>query len=413
MIEYGISVLMPAKEEDAPDSPTAKALDQYSRLWPPRSAPRVNDGRSASLADIPLSNDIERREANDISSAYRSTPIDFDPQQQIFLPNSLLSNNISPLISNRDTNTYQALPPTEESEMPYEYPSGKFVLNPEAPVFVPGQGSRPAVRARNTRDWVNQGVPQPKPGPVPSTTAPTNTPNITAPLPLVQLFGSGHGMFFDPKTGMFIGDGVPRKSLYRADGTLPSKPDVQSDFATNEQYPEPLEDKLHIQTASEVTKRMANFGKHGPIQSFRLGRPVPQGNQQGTRVIVEKEAEESVPFGRRVHNAEEMDGEWIAPRRMPTAHETKGDWIAPRRMPAGHETEGEWIAPRRRTYTLDEMEAELARLAATTREGEKANVKEKDFGVEAGEVGEEEDEKKKEFEDLAARKGKGRYAGTF
>lgn len=226
-------------------------------------------------------------------------------------------------------------------------------------------------------------------------------------------------MFFDPNTDMFIGDGPPRKSPYRADGTLPSKPDLQSDSATNEQYPEPREDKLHIQTAREVTKRMANFGKNGPIQRFHLGGPVPQGSQQGTRVIVEKDEEGSLAFGDRMPTAHEMDGEWIAPRRMPT-HGMDGEWIAPRRMHPGHETEGEWIAPSRRIYTVEQMEAELARLAGTTGKGEKEATKAKNLGAKEGE-GEKEagdEKKKKEFEgnvvqDFAARKGKARYADSF
>lgn len=142
----------------------------------------MNNGRPTGRADTPQGNYIERREASDSPYDYRPTPIDSEPQQQRFLPGSLPSNNTSPLISNRTTNTHQGLATIEESEMPYEYPSGKFIMNPEAPVFVPGQRSRPgmlvlssravqgpyltdfvALRARNPRDWVYQGVPPPKP----------------------------------------------------------------------------------------------------------------------------------------------------------------------------------------------------------------------------------------------------------
>ena len=194
-------------------------------------------------------------------------------------------------------------------------------------------------------------------------------PAEASPPSKVPLFGSGHGMFLDPATGMFIGDGPPRQFPYRADGTLPSKPDLQRDFFANVQHPQPAEDMFHIQSKREVTKRLANFGKNGPVQTFRLGRPMPQGNQQATRVMVPKEEDGGVPLGRRV-------------------------------------------------YTADEMAADLARLAATgTGKGDKTGVKEKDFGAEDGEA-EEEENKKKEFEgtvlqDFAIRKGKGRYAGAF
>ena len=173
-------------------------------------------------------------------------------------------------------------------------------------------------------------------------------------------------MFLDMATGMFIGDGPPRQFPYRADGTLPSKPDLQRDFIANVQNPQPAEDQFHIQSKREVTKRLANFGKNGPVQRFRLGRPIPQGNQQATRVMVPKEGDGGVPIGRRM-------------------------------------------------YTADEMEADLARLATGTGTGDRKGVKEKDFGAEEGEAGEEKE--KKEFKGTVVQdfaiKGKGRYAGAF
>lgn len=125
-------------------------------------------------------------------------------------------------------------------------------------------------------------------------------------------------MFFDPSTRMFTGDGPPRKSAYRPDGTLPCMPDRESDFITNRQYPKPAEDMLHIQTKREVTKRMANFGKNGPIQTFRVGGPVAQGNQQWTRVMGEKVGEQSEPLGRRmptVATVGDAEKERSVPRR--------------------------------------------------------------------------------------------------
>ena len=170
---------------------------------------------------------------------------------------------------------------------------------------------------------------------------------------------------------------------------------------------------------------MANFGKNGPIQRFRLGRPVPQGNQQGTRVMVEKGGEGGLPLGHRMPTADE---EGMVPRRMPTPNE---EGMVPRRMPTPNEEEmvpgrrmptadeermvpgrrmptadEEGMVPGRRLYTAEETAAGLARLTARTGKGkEAAGVKEKDFGAQEGDVEEkkkeededEDEEKKKQF----------------
>ena len=121
------------------DSPTGEAPDESSRFWRPQSAPWVNDSRVTSLDQTPPDNYLDRREASDFSYAYRPTPIDVDSQQQrTFLPTSPPSINTTPLGSNRTTYTHQGLAPIKEDEMPYD-PSGKFTMNPRAPVFVPGQ----------------------------------------------------------------------------------------------------------------------------------------------------------------------------------------------------------------------------------------------------------------------------------
>ncbi len=165
---------------DRPEDP-----DESSRLWPSRSAHWVTDSQPKSLADT-HQNHPECREASEISYAYRPMPIDHDSQQKTFLSSSLPLNNTSPVVSNRTTDTHQALAPIEENdEMPYD-PSGNFIMNPEAPVFVPRQtGARPGMltlpcniawgpcltdltemKPRNPRDWVYYGDPQPKPGQV-------------------------------------------------------------------------------------------------------------------------------------------------------------------------------------------------------------------------------------------------------
>ncbi|KAL9063816.1 MAG: hypothetical protein Q9161_009253 [Pseudevernia consocians] len=338
MVEYGISALMPEKEESVPDLPTEEVLDNSSLLWPSLSVLGVNDGRPANLTDAHQSNYLESREASDFSYTYRPMPIDVDTQQHNFLSSSLGLNNTSTVESNCTTDTHQGLASIERNnEMPYD-PSGRFIMNPKAPAFVPRQGPRPAITAPNPRDSVYYGVPRPKQGL--AIADPTNTPNIGPSHPKVQLFGSGHGMFFDPSTGLFTGDGAPRKSPYRADGTLPSQPEPESDFLTRQQYPEPAEDQLHIQSKREYTKRMANFGKNGPIQTFRVGRPVPQGNQQATRVMVRKNEEGGVPLGRRVDTEDDDDDD-----RM----------------------EGEGGVQAGSVYITDEMEANLKRLMGITK----------------------------------------------
>lgn len=201
-------------------------------------------------------------------------------------------------------------------------------------------------------------------------TPPTNN---TPSTPKVPLFGSAHGMFFDPSTGLFTGDGAPRKSPYRPDGTLPSKPDLESDFLTKQQYPEPAEDQLHIMSKREYTKRMANFGKEGPIQRFSVARPTKlQGNQQGTRVMVGGSAGERSVLGRRVHTAHETEGEGsMLGRRVHTPHEIEGEEgnVPSRRTQFPNEQEGEISMSGHRTQAWEETAAELARMNSTNHVG--------------------------------------------
>lgn len=126
---------------DGPEDP-----DESSPLSPSQSAHRVTDSQPTSLADTHQSNNPECREASEISYAYRPMPVDHHSQQQTFLSSSLPLNNTSPVVSNRTTDTHQALAPIDENdEMPYDH-SGKFIMNPEAPVFVPRQtGARPGM----------------------------------------------------------------------------------------------------------------------------------------------------------------------------------------------------------------------------------------------------------------------------
>ena len=180
-------------------------------------------------------------------------------------------------------------------------------------------------------------------------------------------------MSFDPNTRLFTGDGAPRRSAYRADGTLPSAPDLESDPLTDERYSEPAEDQLHILPRREYIKRMANFGKNGPVQTFRVPRPVPRGNQQGTRVMVENRGGRSA-LGRPVWTKEEMEGEMYVPGRK----ELEG-LIAGHRKRVGGEAE---MVNGRSIYQAEDIGAALSRLMSGVGKGEKG----KESGVGEGQM---------------------------
>lgn len=129
------------------DSSTGEAPDESSRHWLPQSAPDVNNSQVISPEHTSPNNYIERRGASDISYTYRPTPIDVESQQQRpFLPTSppSINNNTFPLVTSHTTDSFQGLAPIEEDEMPHD-PSGKFTLNPTAPVFVPRQRGQPSM----------------------------------------------------------------------------------------------------------------------------------------------------------------------------------------------------------------------------------------------------------------------------
>ena len=125
------------------DSPKGETPDQPSQLWPLDSEQRVNDGQATSLAKSPVDDHTKRQEVNNASYAYRPTSIDLNPQHHSSLSTSPSSfhTTSSPLISNRNTHTFQGLEPIEEDEVPYNN-AGNFILNPLAPAFVPRQESQ-------------------------------------------------------------------------------------------------------------------------------------------------------------------------------------------------------------------------------------------------------------------------------
>lgn len=163
---------------------------------------------------------------------------------------------------------------------------------------------------------------------------------------------------------MFTGDGPPRTSPYRPDGTLPSQPDLESDFLTQRHYPRRAEDQLHIQPRSEYNERMAGFGKNGPIETFRIARPLPQGSpQQATPVVLREEWEGSTLFGSGMTTADD-------------------------------DSEVGLFMPGRRGNTAEEVGAELSRLTARIGRGEPVERElQADAGREEGEAEEDEEER--------------------
>ena len=125
------------------DSPTRLTLDSSSLLLRPVSAAIVNESRPTILADTLESSNMVRREASNISYAYRPTHIDSGSQHPTFFqPSPSFNNhNKSSFASNTNKDTHQGPNSIEGIKMPYDL-SGMFTMNPEAPVFVPRQGGQ-------------------------------------------------------------------------------------------------------------------------------------------------------------------------------------------------------------------------------------------------------------------------------
>lgn len=90
--------------------------------------------------------------------------------------------------------------------------------------------------------------PPPPSGESPLEVYDNETPGV--PSHWIPLYGSVHGMFYDPLTKLFMGDGTPRPTLHRADGTTPCPPDPDAEA---DQAAFPIgnpEDVLHVQRSS-------------------------------------------------------------------------------------------------------------------------------------------------------------------
>jgi len=90
----------------------------------------------------------------------------------------------------------------------------------------------------------------------------------------VPLYGVLGGMQYDHNTKLYYGDGLPRRTPFRLDGTGPCTPDQvrdthsDSDSANARKLPS---DILHLQPMREVREILSDFGVHG-IATMRFCR---------------------------------------------------------------------------------------------------------------------------------------------
>ncbi|KAL9595618.1 MAG: hypothetical protein Q9219_006324 [cf. Caloplaca sp. 3 TL-2023] len=90
-------------------------------------------------------------------------------------------------------------------------------LSAAAPEFVPrAYPPMPSIPEEETNRTVQANVP------IPSKVAQPIYDNQVPSVPThwVPIYGSGHGIFYDPLTKLFFGDGLPRPTLERPDGTI-------------------------------------------------------------------------------------------------------------------------------------------------------------------------------------------------
>lgn len=97
----------------------------------------------------------------------------------------------------------------------------------------------------------------------------------------IPLYGRLSGMQYDHHTKQYYGDGPPRSTSFRPDGTWPCKQDQACGFqshATSLDTRKLPNDALHLQPKLEVRARLENFGVNG-IATMKLCRCI---NMWGT-----------------------------------------------------------------------------------------------------------------------------------
>ena len=93
----------------------------------------------------------------------------------------------------------------------------------------------------------------------------------------IDLFGSLHGIKYDPNYKAYIGDGYPRTIPTRPDGYSPCTEDplITAQRAASQAAnpaPGPITDILHVQTEAHVKEGMKDFGttSNRPVTRLRL-----------------------------------------------------------------------------------------------------------------------------------------------
>ncbi|KAI4270624.1 MAG: hypothetical protein L6R38_007070 [Xanthoria sp. 2 TBL-2021] len=126
----------------------------------------------------------------------------------------------------------------------------------------------PETRPTHLRNIFNGRPPSNLP-PSSAATTPFNGPIYDNQIPgipthWIPIYGAGHGMFYDPITKLFHGDGPPRPDLERSDGSMPEMDTMEP----LPRFSEHREDCLHLQPRA-ITDPLVRRMQASPIVSHR------------------------------------------------------------------------------------------------------------------------------------------------
>ena len=127
----------------------------------------------------------------------------------------------------------------------------------------------------------------------------------------IPLYGALHGMHVNPKTKLFTGDGPPRSTAARADGTGPCTAAMNAvrDPTAGGKV---LDDQIHIQTKDFVEKAMEKFGKDGNVKVWEVQRPEESRPQREGEVLGFRDIERAKQEMKARHGKETEDCEIVA-----------------------------------------------------------------------------------------------------
>ncbi|MCJ1464948.1 hypothetical protein MMC07_003563 [Pseudocyphellaria aurata] len=115
------------------------------------------------------------------------------------------------------------------------------------------------------------GLPRPPPFARPPPVLPAYFHGISGvPSHYIPLQGALHAMFFDPVTNMFVGDGPPRATPERADGSMPCTTRAQMEALPRLNRPVNPEDALHIQTQEHIASINAAVARAAAVPPIHL-----------------------------------------------------------------------------------------------------------------------------------------------